>query len=391
MVSFRDTPDEAAFRREVRAFIDHRLPSELRGRMPYSEEMSPDVAAAEGRWTTALRERGWHAAHWPQEYGGAGLSVTEQFLFNEEMARCRVFTTYSVGINQVGPTIMFHGSDEQKREFLPRILSGEHVWCQGFSEPEAGSDLASLQTRASRDGDAYVVNGQKIWTSYAHEADWMILLARTNPEAPKHKGISYFLLDMKSPGISVRPLLNMGGQTGFNEVFFDNVHLPKENLVGEENRGWYIATTTLDIERSAVATAVNQVMRIQDLAALAKRQAGAVPVKASFRFELAERRIEAEIGQMLSYVVISEQKRGRVPNRESATAKLYTSELEQRISNTAVKLLGLPALILDGPAAVELGAHGRHYMTTVASTIGGGTSEIMRDVIALRGLGLPRS
>ena len=390
MVSFRDTPDEAAFRREVDAFIKERLPPELRGRMPYGEDRGPDVLAAEERWTAALRERGWLAAHWPTEYGGAGLSVTEQFLFNEEMARNRVFTMYSVGINQVGPTIMFHGSEEQKRAFLPKILSGEHVWCQGFSEPEAGSDLASLQTRASRDGDAYVVNGQKIWTSYAHLADWMILLARTDPEAPKHKGISYFLLDMKSPGITVRSLVNMGGQADFNEVFFDNVRLPKENLVGEENRGWYIATTTLDIERSAVATAVNQILRIQDLAALAKELASPARVKTSMRHELAERRIEAEIGQMLSYVVISEQKRGMVPNRESATAKLYTSELEQRISNTAVKLLGLPALVLDGPAAIEQGAHGRHYMTTVASTIGGGTSEIMRGVIALRGLGLPR-
>ena len=390
MVSFRDTPDEAAFRREVDAFIKERLPPELRGRMPYGEDRGPDVLAAEERWTAALRERGWLAAHWPTEYGGAGLSVTEQFLFNEEMARNRVFTMYSVGINQVGPTIMFHGSEEQKRAFLPKILSGEHVWCQGFSEPEAGSDLASLQTRASRDGDAYAVNGQKIWTSYAHLADWMILLARTDPEAPKHKGISYFLLDMKSPGITVRSLVNMGGQADFNEVFFDNVRLPKENLVGEENRGWYIATTTLDIERSAVATAVNQILRIQDLAALAKELASPARVKTSMRHELAERRIEAEIGQMLSYVVISEQKRGMVPNRESATAKLYTSELEQRISNTAVKLLGLPALVLDGPAAIEQGAHGRHYMTTVASTIGGGTSEIMRGVIALRGLGLPR-
>ena len=266
MVSFRDSPEEAAFRQEVRVFIDERLPSELKERASYGEAgRDLAVEVAQERWMDALRGRGWHAAHWPREYGGAGLSAIEQFIFKEEMARNRVYTPYSVGINQVGPTIMLHGSGEQKGEFLPKMLSGEDVWCQGFSEPGAGSDLASLQTRAVLDGDNYVVNGQKIWTSYAHEADWMILLARTDADAPKHKGISYFLLDMKSSGITVRPLVNMGGQAGFNEVFFDNVHVPKKNLLGEENRGWYIATTTLDIERSAVATAVNLALRIEVL------------------------------------------------------------------------------------------------------------------------------
>ena len=393
MVSFRDTPEEAAFRREVRTFIEERLPPELRGhvRDGGAAGNGPALQAAQERWTAALRERGWHAVHWPKEYGGAGLSVTDQFLFNEEMARHRVARTYSVGINQVGPTIMFHGSDEQRREFLPKMLSGEDTWCQGFSEPGAGSDLASLQTRAVRDGDDYVVNGQKIWTSFAHVADWMILLARTDPDAPKHKGISYFLLDMKAPGITVRPLVNMAGGHDFNEVFFDNVRVPKKNLLGEEHRGWYIATTTLDIERSAVATAVNLALQVEELAATAKQLGGGAPVKASLRCELAERRIEAEIAQLLSYVVISEQKRGKVPNRESATAKLYTSELQQRLAATGMKLEGLRALVLDGPTAVRGGAPGRYYMTSVASTIGGGTSEIMRNVIALRGLGLPRS
>ena len=392
MVSFRDSPEEDAFRQEVRQFIDERLPSKLKERARYGEEgRDLAVEAAQERWMDALRERGWHAAHWPREYGGAGLSAIEQFIFKEEMARNRVFTPYSVGINQVGPTIMLHGSGEQKGEFLPKMLSGEDVWCQGFSEPGAGSDLASLQTRAVLDGDNYVINGQKIWTSFAHEADWMILLARTDPDAPKHKGISYFLLDMKSSGITVRPLINMGGNTGFNEVFFDNVHVPKKNLLGEENRGWYIATTTLDIERSAVATAVNLALRIEDLAAEVKRAAGDAPIKTSIRFELAERRIEAEIARLLSYVVISEQKRGRVPNRESATAKLYTSELEQRIAGTTMRLMGLHSLIVGGTAAVQGGAHGRFYLTSVASTIGGGTSEIMRNVIAIRGLGMPRS
>jgi alkylation response protein AidB-like acyl-CoA dehydrogenase len=391
MVSFRDSPEEAAFRQEVRQFIEERVPSELKGQTRFGERGGPAFEAAQERWKAALKERGWHAAHWPREYGGAGLSTIEQFIFKEEMARQRVIMPFSVAISHAGPTIMLHGSEEQKREFLPKILAGEHSWCQGFSEPGAGSDLASLQTRAVLDGDDYVVNGQKIWTSYAHESDWMILLARTDPDAPKHKGISYFLVDLQTPGLTVRPLVDMGGQAGFNEVFFDNVHVPKKNLLGEENRGWYIATTTLDLERSGVATAVNQALLVEDLAALARETAGEAPIKTSIRYELAERRIEAEIGQLLSYVVISEQKRGRVPNRESATAKLYTSELEQRIAGTTMRLLGLHSLIVEGPAAVRGGAHGRFYLTAVASTIGGGTSEIMRNVIAMRGLGLPRS
>ena len=391
MVSFRDTPEEAAFRQEVRTFIAERLPAELKEKTRFGEGEGADYEAAQKGWTAALRERGWHASPWPKEYGGPGLSAIEQFLLNEEMARHRVARTYDVGINQVGPTIMFHGSDEHKREFLPKMLAGEVVWCQGFSEPEAGSDLASLQTRAVRDDDDYVINGQKIWTSFAHRADWMILLARTDPDAPKHKGISYFLLDMKVPGITIRPLVHMSGGHDFNEVFFDNVRVPAKNLLGEEHRGWYIATTTLDIERSAVATATNQALLVEDLAALVKERTGNEPVKDTIRFELSDRRIEAEVAKLLSYLVISEQKRGNIPNRESATAKLFTSELQQRLSNTSMHVLGLFSLLLDGPSAVRDGAYGRSYMTAVASTIGGGTSEIMRMVISQRGLGMPRS
>ena len=253
-MDFADSPEEAAFRDEVRKFLKDELPEGLArkggggamfgggGRSrggDYFQKLMP--------WLNKLSERGWVAPAWPKEYGGAGLTVIEQFILSQEMAMTGAPKSPNViGLGWVGPTLILHGTDEQKEKHLRPILDSKAWWCQGFSEPEAGSDLASIQTRAVRDGDDYIINGQKIWTSGAQIAQWMILLTRTDPDAPKHKGISYFLLDMKTPGIEVRPLTNMAGSQDFNEVFFDNVRIPKENLVGEENRGWYIGTATRD-------------------------------------------------------------------------------------------------------------------------------------------------
>ncbi|HZQ37743.1 MAG TPA: acyl-CoA dehydrogenase family protein, partial [Dehalococcoidia bacterium] len=252
-MEFRDSPEDAAFRAEVRGFIEAELPAALRNVEPewgaFNTRRGRGLDAGPMReWRHKLAARHWLAPHWPQEYGGAGLDIGQQFIFNEEMALHRAPGVGGIGVGWAGPTIMLYGSDEQKRRFLPRIVSGDETWCQGFSEPGSGSDLASLQTRAIRDGDDYVVNGQKIWTSGAHHSQWMILLARTDPDAPKHKGISYFLLEMKTPGITVRPLVNMADSHEFNEVFFDNVRIPRANLLGEENRGWYAAQTTLSFE-----------------------------------------------------------------------------------------------------------------------------------------------
>jgi alkylation response protein AidB-like acyl-CoA dehydrogenase len=292
-----------------------------------------------------------------------------------------------------GPTIMVHGTEEQKQRFLPPILSGEQSWCQGFSEPEAGSDLANLQTRAVRDGDDFVINGQKIWTSMAQHAHWMNILARTDPDAPKHKGISYFLVDMKSPGISVRPLVNMVGAADFNEVFFENVRVPKENLLGEENRGWYLATTTLDFERSNIASTTNLVLMVSDLVDWVRAHASApectIGHRASLRYELADRTVEAQIARLMSYRVISMQNAGLIPNKESSVAKLYSSELEQRVAQTAMRALGSYGLLLNGEAPLR-GSIARMYLYAVALTIGGGTSEIQRNIVAMRGLGMPR-
>ena len=269
------------------------------------------------------------------------------------------------------------------------------MWCQGFSEPGSGSDLASLQTRAVRDGDDYVINGQKIWTTVAHISQYMLLLARTDPDAPKHKGLSYFIVPMKSPGVTVRPLLNMADTHEFNEVFFEDVRIPARNLVGEEHRGWYMAATTLDIERSNIGSAVGQQQNVEDLIRFAgdNRNNGVVRINSnkSLRYELAERFIETEAALLLSYRVVSMQAKGLIPNYESSAVKLFSQELNQRIANTGVRLLG-PYGLLDRASkwAPLKGRLEYQYLRSVANTIEGGTSEIQRNIMATRGLGLPR-
>lgn len=389
-MDFGDTEEQAAFRHEVRSFLRAELPERFRNTRIETEELVTmfDTLA---EWRGKLAKKGWIAPAWPKEYGGAGLSVMEQFIMNEEFAEMRAPSVGGMGVAMLGPTLIVHGSEEQKKEHLGRILSGEVMWCQGFSEPEAGSDLASLRTRAVKDGDDYVINGQKIWTSYAKYAHWMFLLARTDFEAPKHKGISYLLVDMKSPGVDVRPLPDMAGGAIFNEVFFDNVRVPKRNLVGEENRGWYIAATTLDFERSNIGSAVAARLTVEDMIKLAKTGGRASPLarNPALRYELADRRIEAEVARMMSFRIATMQARGLIPNYEASMAKTYASELSQRIANTGVKLLGLYGA-LRGKEAPEEGRFSRAYLATVGSTIAAGTSEIQRNIIATRGLGLPR-
>jgi alkylation response protein AidB-like acyl-CoA dehydrogenase len=404
-MDFRDSPEEAAFRQEVCDFIRRELPPGLAQRRFGAlfgggggiNPIAPlGMLETHNIWVKKLAERGWIAPAWPKEYGGAGMSLIEQFIFNEEMARAGAprGANIGIGVGWAGPTIILFGTDEQKKQHLPPILRGETIWCQGFSEPEAGSDLANVQTRAVRDGDDYVLNGHKIWTSGAHIAHWMILLVRTDPDAPKHKGISYFLADMKSPGMTVRPLANMAGNEEFTEVFFDNVRLPKENLLGEENRGWYIGAATLDFERSGIATGVSHALMVEELLDLAREQRGgrsALGEASTVRFELADRAVEAQVEQMLCYQVVGLQARGQAPNKESSVAKLYSSELDARIAATAMKVLGLYGQLRTGsPWAAFDGYAASTYLYATTSTIGGGSSEIQRNIIAMRGLGLPR-
>ena len=390
-MDFRDAPEDAAFRDEVRAFLRDEMPRDLRAADDAILGVGIGEDERERDWLRTLARRGWVAPAWPKEYGGAGMTVMQQFIFNEEMARASAPRPNFLAIGLAGPTIIVHGTEEQKREHLSGILSGETFWCQGFSEPGSGSDLASLQTRAVADGDDFIINGQKIWTSGAHRAQRMMLLARTDTDAPKHKGISYFLLDMKSPGVSVRPLTNMADTPSFNEVFFDNVRVPKRDLLGELNRGWYVATTTLDFERSGIINGVSLQMLVRQTAAWARehvRRDGAWP---SVRHELVERAIEAEIAIVLSYRVVTMQAKGLIPNQEASVTKLFGSELAQRIARTAVKVAGLYGQLVEGSPYAPLGGRfDAWYRIAVGSTIAGGTSEIQRSVIAQRGLGLPR-
>jgi alkylation response protein AidB-like acyl-CoA dehydrogenase len=393
-MDFRLTPEEETFRQEVHDFIEKECPKELRGGGGTFFSNAGHYLS----WRKKIADRGWVAPAWPKEYGGAGMTIMQQFVYNMETARMRAPAPIFIGglgVAVLGPTILVYGSDEQKKEYIPGILGGEVMWCQGFSEPGSGSDLASLQTRAVRDGDDYVINGQKIWTTLAHMSKYMLMLARTDPDVPKHKGISYFIVPMDSPGITVRPLTNMAGTHEFNEVFFDNVRIPAKNLLGEENRGWYMAVTTLDIERSNIGSAVGQNQSVEDLVNFAKQHKSngqaVISSNPKMRYELAERLIETECSMMLSYRLITMQNRGLIPNYEASATKLYSMELNQRIANTGLKLLGMYGQMERSEAAPLGGRLTYTYLRSVANTIEGGTTEIQKNIVATRGLGLPRS
>ncbi len=383
-MDFRDRPEITAFRQEVQDFIANDLTEDERG-LDAADLNEGDNFERTLAVRKKLAGKGWSAPAWPVEYGGMGATVRQQAVFSEELSYNRVPSLDFIGINYVGPTLMLYGTDEQKKRFLPAILSGEEKWCQGYSEPGSGSDLASLQTRAVVDGDDFVVNGQKIWTSGAHRADWVFMLTRTDPDAPKHRGISYLLVDVRSPGIQIRPLVNMADSHEFNEVFFEDLRIPKAQLVGEMNRGWYVGMATMDFERSAIGGVAGNRRDLDDL--VEEMQARNQPASDGQRLAVAERKLEAEVTRLLSLRIISIQESGGVPNHEASIAKLFTSELNQRIAATALKLLGMDAQALHG----KKNSRWTHsYLWDVASTIGGGTSEIQRNIIATRGLGLPR-
>ncbi|HJM75359.1 MAG TPA: acyl-CoA dehydrogenase family protein [Dehalococcoidia bacterium] len=399
MVDFADTTEQAAFRAAVTEFVEENLPPILiiqadddrdRDALPTGER-----ATAMDQWREKLVERGWIAPAWPKQYGGADLSPMEQFILSETFAETR---SPRLGVPDVGSTIMVHGTEEQQKQFLPPMVTGETRWCQGYSEPGSGSDLASLQTRARRDGDDFVINGQKIWTSGAHTANMIFALVRTDPEAPKHRGISYLLFSMETPGITVRPLEQMHGASGFNEVFFEDVRVPVKNVVGEINRGWYVGATHLDFERSSIGLAVGQELMLNSLRDFLVEEEQAESGKSTMsrnkqaRADFADRYIEASVAKTLSQRVISMQARGQIPNYEASMTKVFSTEFSQRIARTATKLLGAYGGVRDreGDYAQMRGRWPTMYLSSVSATIGGGTSEIQRNVIATRGLGLPR-
>ncbi|MCH8815269.1 MAG: acyl-CoA dehydrogenase family protein [Chloroflexi bacterium] len=395
-MDFRFTPEEDKFRQEIRDWLKKNLPKSGSGdrfsRTSDDNDANPVIYL---EFAKKLASKGWVAPHWPAEYGGLGLSVIQQLIFNEEMAYASAPIGYSmIGVGWAGPTIIVYGTDEQKKEHLSRITNAETMWCQGFSEPNAGSDLAALQTRAVRDGDDYVINGQKIWTSGAHFANWMILIARTDQDAPKHKGISYFLLDMKTPGITTSPLIDMMGNHAFNEVFFDNVRVPREALLGEENRGWYMATTTLDFERSSIGGAVGGQKLLEDLKTfVAETSFNGRPIKDApgVMGRLADCAIDVELGRILSYRVATLQARGMVPNYESSIAKLFNTDMQFHLGEAGMEIMGLYGQLEADSKWVHLhGRFQRQWMWQTGLKVGGGTTEIQKNIIAQRGLGMPR-
>lgn len=389
-MDFTISKDLERFRQEIREFIAEAWPEELqREAHTNSAEQYPKVV----EFRRKLGERGWIGLSWPKEYGGQGRSVLEEYVFQEEISYYNA-PYPKVAAGMVAPTLMRFGSEEQRRRFLPRIASGEIDFCLGYSEPDAGSDLASLQIRAEEDGDVYVINGVKRWTSGAHRSEYCWLAARTDPEAPKHKGISLFIVDMKTPGITVRPIETMADHRT-NETYWEDVRVPRENLVGEKNRGWYYVAAALDFERYT-AFPVGQYRAVVDrlIETVKKAKYGGRRLREDplIRQKLAQISIELEATQLLSYRVAWLISQGQIPNYEASMLKMFGTEAEQRMAHLATLIFGLYGQLKEGsPDAVSDGEFEREYRAVVMPTFGAGANELQRNIIATRGLGLPRS
>jgi len=384
------TPEERAFRDAFRAWLREHVPA------PWSGGTGEDRAEFNvylRNWQRTLFEGGWAGISWPKEYGGRGATLMEQAIFQEELALADApHLLGTIGLSLVGPTIIAMGSDAQKARYLPKILSGEEIWCQGFSEPNAGSDLASLGTKAVRDGDDFLVSGQKIWTSFAHMADLCLLLVRTDFTSPKHKGITCLLVDMRSPGVSVRPLRMMTGDPAFNEVFFSNVRVPVTQVLGKIDHGWTTAITALMNERANLGSGV-QVLFRRGLHALIERShdidrngkpASEDPI---VRQKLAQAWLELEILRLNTSRALTSLSKTGQPGAEGSTQKLYWSEMNQRTQQIAQEILGPYGQLAD----FDDGKWPYGYLRARGNTIEAGTSEIQRNIIAERVLGLPKS
>ena len=382
-MDFRFTPEQEAFRQDIRAF--------LRVSLPETPAIPEDawIIGFDREFSKKLATRGWIGLTWPRAYGGQGKSYLDRLILTEELLRHGApVAAHWLGDRQMGPSILRYGTPEQKRTFLPGIISGAITFCIGMSEPGAGSDLAGLQTRAVEAGDYYLLNGQKIWTSFAHLADYCYLVARTNPDVPKHKGISEFLVDMKTPGITIKPIVDMTGAHHFNEVFFDNVRIPKDCLVGHKDRGWYQIASQLDYERSGIERLMSNYPLLEAMTQHVK--AHGLERSEIVRHRLAQLYIEFSMGKWMVYKVAWQLSTGQLPNAEAAAAKAFCTEFEQRLAQTATDLMGgYGQLMPDSPRALLNGRVARAYLYAPAYTIQGGTSGILRNIIATRGLGLP--
>jgi alkylation response protein AidB-like acyl-CoA dehydrogenase len=385
------TPDMEELRAEVRAWLVANLPWEYGvGLPPRFENLAEEVAFGR-RWQAKLAEAGWVGVTWPTTYGGRGLGPAANFVVQEELARARAPELVGrIGVNLAGPTLLAHGTEEQKRRWLPKVLPAEELWCQLFSEPDAGSDLASVRTTARRSGDGWVLEGTKVWTSYAQFADWGICLARSDPEAPRHHGLSFFVVDMHAPGVEVRPLVQITAEAEFNEVHLQEVVVPHDQLVGEPGRGWAVAGSTLSHERGVNPRQL--VIHLQHLDELLRTAAdrGAFD-DVRLRRRLAQAYVEVRLFQLHNWRSLSRLQRGREPGPEGSLLKLYWSEMSKRLHGLALDVLGPAAPLWHGASGNPGdGSWQRAWLYYQASSIFAGTNEIQRNVIGERVLGLPR-
>lgn len=389
-MDLRFSPEDENYRQKLRTWLEANKPTEA----PPADQ-DADFAFRRA-WQRRLYDGGWVGINWPREYGGQGATLIQQAIYGQEMTRARApQPANGLGIGIVGPTLMEHGTETQKQRYIPKILNADEIWCQGFSEPNSGSDLASLQTKAVLDGDDFLVNGQKIWTSLGQYADWCILLVRTDTDAPKHRGISYLLVDMHSPGVTVRPLKQITGNSEFNETFFDNVRVPKENLIGGLNEGWRIAMTTLTYERgiSSLATQVRIKQQLDAMihyAGKTSRNGGTLSEDPMLRQALAQAHIGVEIMLLNLYRGITSRLRGQPPGPEASLDKLYWSELDKWMQELGMSLQGPYSQLMEGSEHAVKGNWQYNFLRSRAGTIYSGTSEIQKNIIGERVLGLPK-
>jgi len=374
-------PAEREFRDEVRSWLEQNHP----GSVPEGDEESFQFKRA---WQRRLNERGWAGLSWPTEFGGAGATLVEQAIFYEEIARAGAPPVANVlGLAMGGPTVIAHGTEEQKDRYLAPILSADEIWCQGFSEPDSGSDLASLKTRAKRYGDEWVVTGQKVWTTLAHHSKWCMLVARTDPDAPKHRGLSYFLMDMEQEGVEVRPLVQITGEAEFNELFINEARIPHDNIVGGENNGWAVAITTLMHERAGLAFALQVDVQIE-LRQLIERAKNSHPTHPAapdpvVRQRLAQLYIEAQVLRLNGYRGLTATMKRGAPGPEGSLGKWHWAEVNQDLTELAMDLAGPRAALAEDEWTYR-------FLRARANSIEGGTTEILKNIVAERVLGLPR-
>ncbi len=388
------TPEQVAFRREVRDWIEQAMPAEMKRKAASGAHFEPLEAL---EWHRILYEKGWIAPHWPEEYGGTGWDVTERYIFQEEIVRSNAPELSPFGLSMVGPLLIQYGSDEQKQRFLPKILSGDELWCQGYSEPNAGSDLASLQLRAEKDGDDYILNGQKTWTTYAQYADWIFVLARTSSEGRKQEGISFLLADIRNtPGITVKPFLTTGGTDAFSETWFRDARVPQANRVGPENGGWSMAKALLGHERTLIGGIAESGRWLRAV----KRIARDTPVGTetlledpAFRRRIARLQMRHRAVTMANLRTLAAAQVGRAPGPESSILKLVGTEVYQEMTELAMDAMGHDVLGWQDAPDEAMPEHERWVASQFnylrAATIYGGSNEIQRNIIAKNILGLP--